>query len=201
MTEQVKQTLEALRANSMNAEYVETKAEVVPLLQRLLEPGCSVAVGGSMTLAQCGIDTLLQSGAYENRGREGFGADAYLTSANAVTQDGVLYNVDGNSNRVSAISYGPKKVYVIAGANKIVKDLEQAVLRVKTVAAPRNAKRLDCDTPCAKTGACISLEKASPAMTDGCRGDERICCNYLISAKQRHKGRIMVILVGEPLGF
>lgn len=73
MTEQVKQTLEALRANSMNAEYVETKAEVVPLLQRLLEPGCSVAVGGSMTLAQCGIDTLLQSGAYENRAVRGSG--------------------------------------------------------------------------------------------------------------------------------
>ncbi len=90
---------------------------------------------------------------------------------------------------------------IIAGYNKIVRDLEEAEIRVKQEAAPPNCVRLDCHTPCAETGECISLKKDGRQIYDGCGGDGRICCNYLISAQQRHKGRIKVILVGEELGF
>ena len=111
-------------------------------------------------------------------------------SSNAVTEEGELYNVDGNSNRVAALAYGPDSVIVVAGCNKIVPDIAAAVERVKKIAAPVNATRLHCSTPCAKTGECMN-----------CHSDGRICCNYLVSAQQRHQDRIKVILVGEELGY
>ena len=115
-----------------------------------------------------------------------------------MTLAGELYNVDGNCNRITAIAYGPKKVILVVGINKIVPDLDAAIRRVKTIAAPLNTKRLGCNTYCHETGVCMGLEGS---MTDGCSGPGRICCNYLISAQQRHPDRIHVILVGEPLGF
>jgi len=120
---------------------------------------------------------------------------------NAVTADGVLYNVDGYANRVSALAFGPSRVIIIAGTNKIVKDLDEAVYRVKTVAAPLNAKRLGCDTYCAKTGRCVSLLKEHPQMSDGCDSEKRICCTYTVAARQRIKDRITVIIVNEELGL
>lgn len=112
------------------------------------------------------------------------------SSANAITENGELYNVDGNSNRVAALVYGPDSVIVVAGYNKIVPDIDAAVQRVKKVAAPINAVRLHCETPCAKVGECMN-----------CHSEGRICCNYVVSAQQRHKNRIKVVLVGEELGF
>ena len=112
-----------------------------------------------------------------------------------------LYNVDGNSNRVACIVYGPRQVIMIVGVNKIVKDIDDAIYRVKTVCAPMNTQRLDVKTPCNKTGKCISLSKENPYLCDGCGGDNRICCNYVVSAKQRHKNRIKVIIVNENLGY
>ena len=110
--------------------------------------------------------------------------------------------MDGNSNRVAAIVFGPKSVIVVAGYNKIVADLDEAVLRVKKTAAPANGCRLHTDTPCEKTGECISCAQGKSAgMTDGCHSGGRMCCSYVVSAAQRHKDRIKVILVGEPLGY
>ena len=129
---------------------------------------------------------------------DSFAADAYLSSVNAVTLNGELYNVDGNSNRVAAICYGPRSVILVAGVNKIVKDIDAAVTRVKRCAAPANAARLGCDTYCAKTGACMGLRGD---MASGCKTSARICCSYVVSAYQREKGRIKVILVGEELGY
>ena len=129
---------------------------------------------------------------------ESFGADTYLCSCNAVTEKGVLYNVDGNSNRVAAILYGPKSVIMVVGYQKIVKDLDDAVSRVRTVTAPLNCRRLDCHTYCSETGKCIELGNE---ISSGCRTDDRICSNFVISSKQRQKNRIKVIFVGEEVGY
>lgn len=215
-SERISKTLEALRKNNMQAQYVGTKEEALELVRSMLEKGCTVSHGGSMTLKQAGITELLRNGEYnyldrsvpgltraqvEEIYRRSFFADVYLTSSNAVTENGELYNVDGNSNRVAAILYGPKKVIVVAGVNKLVPDIKEAVRRVKTVAAPKNTVRLDCKTPCHETGECISLKKADSFACDGCKSEGRVCCNYVVSAQQRLRDRICVILVGEELGY
>lgn len=214
MKRQAEKTMENLRKNRMEAYYVDTAAEVPAQVEALMHKGDVAAVGGSVTLAQTGVLDLLRSGRYRFLDRyapgldaeqvrriflDSFSADVYLASANAVTMNGELYNVDGNSNRVAAICYGPRSVILVVGCNKIVPDLDAAVRYVKQVSAPANAVRLHCSTYCAAAGACQELEK--DGMTDGCGTDARICCNYVVSARQREAGRIKVILVGEPLGY
>lgn len=203
----------ALERNNMCGYYVETAAEVPAMVASLLNKGDTVAVGGSMTLEETGVMDLLRNGDYRflDRYEEGltreqmteifqksFFADAYLCSSNAVTMHGELYNVDGNSNRIAAIAFGPKSVILVVGVQKLVPTLQAAIERVKTVAAPRNAKRLSCETYCAERGNCAG---SNGGMTVGCGTDARICCNYLVSARQRHKGRIKVIFVGESVGY
>lgn len=209
----VKTAMAALVRNNMAAYYVPTAAEVPAMVASLLHKGDTVAVGGSVTLDETGVMDLLRSGDYRFLDRyaedltreeitrvfqESFFADAYLCSSNAVTLRGELYNVDGNSNRIAAIAFGPKSVILVVGIQKLVPDLAAAETLVKTVAAPKNAKRLSCDTYCAKTGTCAGVDSS---MTVGCATDARICCNYLVSARQRHKDRIKVIFVGEPVGY
>ena len=211
----INRTMDRLRKNNMAAYYVETKEEVPELVKSLMTEGEKVTHGGSESIKQCGVADLIKSGAYEyiDRSkaqtpeeaealmREAYFADTYLGSANAVTEGGLLYNVDGNSNRVSAYLYGPKQVILICGYNKIVKDLDEATYRVKKFASPQNTKRLGCDTYCCQNGECLSIGSDASYMCDGCRSEGRICCNYVISARQRHKDRIKVILVGEKLGY
>ncbi len=207
------QVIRGLARNNMQGFFAERAADVSSQVEKLLSDGDTVAVGGSMTLAQTGVLELLHSGRYRFLDRyaaglsaeevrriyvESFGADVYLSSVNAVTLDGELYNVDGNGNRVAAICYGPRSVILIAGINKIVRDVDEAIARIKQFAAPENAMRLQRDTPCTKTGTCAGLHGG---MTAGCRSEERICCHYVVSAYQREKNRIKVILVGEPLGY
>ena len=209
----IQKVMEQLRKNRMAVDYVDTKEEVLPLVKSLLPLGCTVATGGSQSLAETGVTELLKSGDYRYLDRSdpalsaeerqavtlaGGQADVYLCSSNAVTEQGELYNVDGNCNRISAIAFGPKRVIMVIGVNKIVSDLKAAVTRVKTIAAPLNTKRLNCDTYCHKTGVCMGLEGG---MTDGCASPARICCNYLVSAQQRVPDRIHIILVGEALGY
>lgn len=210
----IKKTMKNLEKNNMAVYYVETKEEVVPLIKTLVPQGSSVSNGGSESLKQAGVMELLESGCYDfidRRGLEGeairdcyikaFGCDAYFCSSNAVTENGELYNVDGNSNRVACIVFGPRQVIMVVGVNKIVPDINAAIKRLKENAAPPNTKRLSCKTPCAVTGHCISLDKENPLMCDGCASEQRICCNFVVSAKQRHKNRIKVILVNEDLGY
>lgn len=209
----IDRVMENLRKNNMEPFFVEKVSGVVPLVESLINEGDTVTVGGSQSLFEGGVIDLLRSGKYNflDRSREGitseevqeiyrkaFYADAYLCSSNAVTESGELYNVDGNSNRVAAILFGPKSVIIVVGYNKIVKDIDEAVRRVKAMAAPANCVRLDCDTYCFQKGECMGLEGY---IADGCRSEGRICCNYVISARQRIKGRIKVIIVGEPLGY
>ena len=205
--------IENLRKNHLNPQFVPTKADVLPLIERMLSDGDVVAVGGSVTLDETGVIAHLRSARYQflDRYAEGltreqkeeifrrsFFADAYLCSSNAVTEQGELYNVDGTGNRVAAIAYGPKKVIMVVGVNKIVRDLDEAAKRVKACAAPPNTRRLGFETYCNKVGHCI---KPDGGMTDGCAANMRICCSYLITGFQRQTDRIHVILVGEECGY
>lgn len=215
MMKKIEKTMNSLRANNIAAYCVETKEEVVPLLKTLMNEGETVTHGGSETLKECGVIDLLNSGAYnyldrskaqsreetEAIYRAAFTADTYLTSSNAVTENGLLFNIDGNSNRVAAILYGPKQVIFICGVNKIVRDLDEAVVRLKEIACPKNTKRLNCSTYCAKEGECLAMGRDASFMCDGCKSPDRICCNYVVSARQRHQERMKVILVGEELGY
>lgn len=211
----ISKTMTNLKKNNMDAYYCETKDEVLKLVETLIKEGDTVTHGGSVTLKEVGITDLLNSGKYnyldrskckdqdeiEELYRKSFSADVYFTSSNAITRLGALYNVDGNSNRIAAIAFGPKSVIVIAGYNKIVNDMDDAVTRVKKEAAPLNTRRLNCDTYCRTYEECLAMGKDTSYLCDGCRSPQRICCNYLISAQQRIKGRIKVILVGEKLGY
>ncbi|MBR6102019.1 MAG: lactate utilization protein [Ruminococcus sp.] len=214
ITRKLERTAENLRKNNIDAYIAENSAEAVKLAESLMNEGDTISCGGSVSLTESGVLELMKSGKYnfldrsaaadreavEQIYRDTFSADVFLTSANAVTENGELYNVDGNSNRVAAICYGPKSVIFVVGCNKLVKNIDEAIKRVKCYAAPPNADRLNCDTPCAKTGECISVAKGGD-MPSGCLCEGRICCNYVVSAYQRKKGRMKVILVKEELGF
>ena len=210
----INKVMENLEKNGIKPYFVQTREEVVPLVKTLIKKGESVSNGGSQSLKETGVMDLLNCGDYDfidRTGLEGeelrqayiraFGCDTFFCSSNAITENGELYNVDGNSNRVACIVYGPKQVIMVVGVNKIVKDINEAINRVKTVAAPANTVRLSCKTPCQATGKCVSLNKESPLICDGCASEQRVCCNYVVSAKQRHKNRIKVILVNENLGY
>ncbi|MBQ7953940.1 MAG: lactate utilization protein [Clostridia bacterium] len=213
MNTSVEKAMKNLEKNNMNAFYVETKEEVVPLIETMVKEGATVAVGGSVTLGELGILDYLRGGKYTFYDRftpgytqeqidevfiKSMGVDAYFCSTNAVTEEGELYNVDGYANRVAAIAYGPKKVIMLVGVNKIVPTLDDAVKRVKTVAAPKNAVRLSCKTFCAVKGHCVDMEGG---IGKGCDSPERLCRSYLVSSKQKHAGRINVILINESLGY
>ena len=170
MTNELKTRVETalvnLKRNRMEAYYVETKEQACELVKTLINKGDTVSCGGSVTLKQTGVYDIISSCDYrfldrsackspeeiDEVDRETFRADAYFTSANAVTENGELYNVDGNSNRVAAILYGPKSVICVCGVNKLVKNIDEAIERGKTKAAPPNAGRFGIETPCAKTG-------------------------------------------------
>lgn len=216
MTDRITKTIENLKKNKMDAYYCENSEEARCLVASLLEGCVTVSAGGSETLKQTGIADYITSDKFEyiDRFKQGitederrelfakiFLADAYLMSSNAITENGELYNVDGNSNRVSALLYGPKSVIIVAGVNKIVKDLGEATMRVKCKAAPPNTIRLNKDTPCSKLGRCAVINEDEFAFTKGCSCTDRICCNFVVCAQQRHVGRIKVVLINEELGY
>lgn len=204
---QVERTMKALAKNRIPSVYAPNCQEAVKAVQGMLTPGDVITCGGSMTLAESGVRDLMKSGTYEFLDREEmpteevyrrtFEADVFLTSANAITEEGELYNVDGNGNRVAALIFGPKRVIVVAGVNKIVPNLEAAIARVKRLAAPANGVRLDTHTPCSRLGKCSGCEGG---MTAGCASERRMCCQYVVTGYQR-TDRIRVVLVGEELGY
>ena len=200
----INRTLEALRKNNMEGYLINTENELIHKIQELVNEGSKVSLGGSMTLFETKIMEHLRSGRYEllDRYKEGltadeikeiyrksFFCDAYFTSTNAITEDGELYNVDGNGNRVAAMLYGPDKVIVIAGVNKIVKDIDEAISRVENFVAPANAKRLNKKTPCTVTGKCMN-----------CSSPERICREYTVIRKPV-PNRIFILLLNEDYGY
>lgn len=201
----INKTINNLKANFMEAYCVTSKQELIDLLEKMVFDKTTVSYGGSVTLEEAGVldylrkknITLLDRDSGEKTPEEKeeimrstFSSDTFLTSSNAITEAGELYNVDGRGNRVAAMIYGPKSVIVIAGYNKIVGNIDDAVQRVKKTAAPANTIRLGCKTPCVKTGECKD-----------CKSPERICCSYVIMAQQRVQGRIKVIITTEGYGL
>ncbi len=194
----------ALSANRMEARVVESREELLEILRGMLGKGDSIASGGSMTLEETGVNALLSGGDYDFyfRGRTdekgepvdvyraAFSCDWYFSSSNAITEDGLLYNVDGNANRVAALCFGPRKVVVIAGYNKVVRNLHAAAERVRAIAAPANCIRLGKKTPCASTGHCMD-----------CKSPDHICCDRVIQGFQRDPERIKVFLLPEDFGY
>lgn len=216
MRAKVEKVMKNLERNKMKPYFCENREEAQALVKTLIKKGETISCGGSKTLDETGIYQMINSPDYnfldrsapgmtrpevEEVYRQTFRADTFFMSTNALTENGELYNVDGNSNRVACIVYGPRQVIMIVGVNKIVENLDEAILRVKTICAPMNTERLGIATPCNKTGKCVSLSKENPFMCDGCGGNTRICCNYVVSAKQRHKDRIKLIIVNENLGY
>ncbi len=207
----LKTTAKNLEKNNIKTYIVDNIDEVTDLIKKLIKKGDTVSNGGSESLKECGVIDLLRSGDYSFIERaqsdpkeaciKAFSADVYFCSSNAVTENGELYNVDGNSNRIAAIAYGPDSVIMVVGYNKIVKNIDEAINRVKTICAPKNCERLEVNSYCNSKGQCMSCQNENPNICDGCNSDTRICCNYLISARQRHKDRIKVILVPEVLGY
>lgn len=202
--EKIERTIKNLEKNNIEAYNVKNSKQLIELIDKLIPEGETVAVGGSMTLFETGIIDHIRSKNYNflDRYKEGlskedikdvfrksFFADSYIVSTNALTENGELYNVDGNGNRVAAMLFGPDKVIVIAGINKIVKDVDEAIKRNKFVSAPINAKRLNKATPCTKVGYCMD-----------CKSQDRICNEYTLIKRQGVKGRIKVIIVEEELG-
>ncbi|MBP5414586.1 MAG: lactate utilization protein [Lachnospiraceae bacterium] len=195
------QVIKGLESRNMSGYYASDKDEALKIALNLIEEGSTVTMGGAMSAHEIGLVDALKKGNYNfiDRDQEtdkraamlaAYDADVFLSSANAITNDGVMVNIDGNSNRVSAIAQGPKKVVFIVGMNKVCDDIDGAMKRARNVAAPINAQRFNLDTPCAKTGACFN-----------CKSPDTICCQFLITRYSRHEGRIHVILVNDNLGF
>jgi L-lactate utilization protein LutB len=196
-----KTVIKGLESRNMSGYYAETAEDALKQALELIPKGSSVTMGGCMSAHEIGLVDTLKKGEYDFIDRDAeedkraamlkaYDADVYIASVNAMTEDGVLVNIDGNSNRVSAIAQGPKKVVFIVGMNKVCSDLDSAMKRARNVAAPINAQRFGLNTPCSKTGACMD-----------CKSPDTICCQFLITRFSRHAGRIHVILVGESLGF
>jgi len=192
--------IKGLESRNMTGYYAADKEEALKKALELIPEGSTVTMGGAMSALEIGLVDALVNGNYDFLDRnkmepreallKGYDADVFLTSANAMTEDGVMVNIDGNANRVSYIANGPKKVVAIVGMNKICDDVDGAMKRARNVAAPTNAQRFDINTPCKKTGACAN-----------CKSPDTICCQFLVTRYSRHAGRIHVILVNDFLGF
>lgn len=197
-------TVKALKQRHFDAYYCKDKREALEKALELIPANDAVAWGGSATVKETGLieklrergNTLLDRNAAktpEERDeiqRAAFGCGTFLMSANAVSEDGQLVNIDGNGNRVAALIYGPRSVLVIAGMNKLCATLDAALTRAETVAAPINAQRFDINTPCKLDGSCHH-----------CVSPDCICSQVVVTRTSRYPGRIKVILVGEQLGF
>lgn len=192
--------IKGLESRNMTGYYAADKEEALKKALELIPEGSTVTMGGAMSAVEIGLVDALVNGNYEFLDRnqmepreallKGYDADVFLTSANAMTEDGVMVNIDGNANRVSYIANGPKKIVAIVGMNKVCDDVDGAMKRARNVAAPTNAQRFEINTPCKKTGSCAN-----------CKSPDTICCQFLITRYSRHAGRIHVILVNDSLGF
>ena len=193
--------IKGLESRNMTGYYAADKEEALKKALELIPEGSSIAMGGAMSAHEIGLVEAVKNGNYKFIDRdkaedkraamiESYDADIFLASTNAMTEDGVLINIDGNSNRVSMMAQGPKKVIFIVGMNKVCSDVDAAMKRARNVAAPINAQRFGLQTPCSKTGSCMN-----------CKSPDTICCQILITRYSRHAGRIHVILVNDNLGF
>lgn len=196
--------IKGLESRKMEGYYAETKEEALKKALELIPEGSSVGWGGSMSIQEIGLKDAVCSGNYTVYNRDAaknpqekkatelaiLGSDFLLCSTNAITEDGILVNIDGMGNRVAGIIWGPENVLMIVGMNKVVKDLEAAWSRARNEAAPINAQRFPIQTPCKKTGACAD-----------CKSPDTVCCQMVVTRFSKIPGRIKVILVNDDLGF
>ena len=193
--------IKGLESRNMTGYYAKTKEEALAKALELIPEGSTVTMGGGMSVHEIGLTDKLKEGNYDFIDRDAYedkraamlaayDADFFLSSCNAITEDGILVNIDGNANRVSAICQGPKSVLFIVGMNKVADDVAGAMTRARNVSAPINAQRFGLQTPCSATGSCMN-----------CKSPDTICCQFLVTRFSRHKDRIKVILVNDNLGF
>lgn len=205
MSKRVQRTVENLEKHNISGCYVENEKQLIEKLKKVIPPNALIGVGDSMTLFETGVIEFLRNGNYRflDKYRAGitgeekkeiyrqcFSADVFLSSTNAITEKGELYNIDGNGSRVAPMLYGPEQVVIVAGINKIVQNIEEAEKRARNYAAPTDAKRLGKDTPCANLGYCVD-----------CESKNRICNDFVLIRGQFIKDRIKVIIVGKQLGY
>ena len=199
--------IQHLRKRGMEGAYFDSGAEAVRDICAAIPAGALVGLGGSETIAESGLLAALRTmdirlldryregiakAEVDEMRRQGLLADVFITSSNAITADGRLVNIDGTGNRVAALIFGPRRVIVVAGMNKVAADLDAAVSRARNTAAPANSLRVGVDTPCAHTGFCQDPH---------CRPPHRICCQLVVTEAGMVPGRIRVVLVGEDLGY
>lgn len=201
---QAKTIIKNMEKRNFEGYYVATAAQAKEKVLSLMEEGTSIGWGGTMTMEEIGIFDALKEKNYTlidrtqaktpEESREIYAktvmADYYLMSTNAITLNGELINIDGNGNRVACLIQGPKNVIIVAGMNKVVSDVESGYLRVKNMASPPNAVRLNRKTPCAVTGLC-----------GDCYSPDCICSHTVVTRRCGIPGRIKIILVGEELGY
>lgn len=193
-----------LESRNMEAYFVKTKEQALVKALELIPEGSSVSWGGTMSAQEIGLTEALHKGNYEVYDREtaqtpgekdeiahkALNCDFYIGSTNAIAENGVMVNIDGNANRVAAFAFGPKNLVLIVGMNKVVKSEEDAMSRAKNEAASINIQRFGLDTPCTKNGTCFD-----------CKQPDCICCQILITRYSRVPKRVKVILVDDNLGF
>ena len=202
---QVERTIKALKKNNFDARFFPKASEALAEVWKMIPEGSTVGYGGSLTLNQIGFIEEAQKrpvqflnpfakGLSPEEGdkirRQIFSADFFLASSNAITEDGKVYNIDATGNRVGPMIYGPKKVILLCGVNKIVKDIVEAQKKVQEWTAPMNVKRLGYKNPCGQTGECSD-----------CASPERICNAYVILAKKPRRTDFSVFIIGEFLGL
>jgi hypothetical protein len=205
MTNELQQVAETLGKRNFEAIVVANRDEAVKAALGLIPEGATVGLGGSTTVQEIGLLDALREGGYKlcdqyeagiskeenyRRRKRGAASEVFVTGTNAIAKEGALVNIDGMGNRVAALTFGPEKVIVVVGRNKICDDIHKALDRVQNYVAPKNAKRFGVDTPCVKTGKC-----------EDCSSPQRICNIYSIIRRQSAPGRFHVILVDEDLGF
>ena len=203
--EKAKKAVEKLESHDFKAVFAKNKEEAVAEIWKHVTPQQRVGVGGSITIRELGILERLeaQGNVLYNHWKAGLPkeeilqirkaqmtSDLFLSSANAVTMNGELVNIDGIGNRINSSVFGPGKVILVAGFNKIVEDVPEAIRRIKNVSAPLNARRLNIDVPCAKIGKCVD-----------CNSPNRICRAIVIHERRPSLTDMLIILVGEELGF
>ena len=198
------QVVKNLKSINIDAYFVSSKEEALKKALEIIPQESSISWGGSVSIESIGLKEAVRNGNYKVLDREkaktleekheimhqALSSDFFLTSCNAISEDGVLVNIDGVANRLAAICYGPKHVLMIVGINKVVKSVEDAISRARNIAAPINAQRFDINTPCKKTGCCYD-----------CKSLDTICCQLLITRYSKIKSRIILILVDDNIGY
>lgn len=198
------QVIKNLKSRNIDAYFAQNKEKALKKALEIIPQESSVSWGGSISIESIGLKEAVRKGNYKVLDREkattleekhkimhqALSSDFFLTSCNAISEDGILVNIDGVANRLAAICYGPKHVLMIVGINKVVKSVEDAISRARNIAAPINAQRFDIDTPCKKTGCCYD-----------CKSLDTICCQLLITRYSKIKGRIILILVDDNIGY